>query len=90
MRRPLTLLTPWSNSTLLYTYKHCLTSRQYVNVVVAGKQPAQNFLTIDQALAHCEHGEDIPEVRDWVWSDALAVNADLAVDATVATGGDNE
>jgi xylulose-5-phosphate/fructose-6-phosphate phosphoketolase len=37
-----------------------------------------------------EHGDDIPEVRDWVWSDARGTNEDAAFDAAAATGGDNE
>ncbi len=37
-----------------------------------------------------EHGDDIPEVRDWVWPDAHGAIADPAVDAAAATGGDNE
>ena len=47
---------PPDANTLLSTYDHCLRSRQYVNVVVAGKQPAPNFLTMDQAVAHCTRG----------------------------------
>ncbi len=37
-----------------------------------------------------EHGDDIPEVRDWVWSDAREADVDATVDAAAATGGDNE
>ena len=38
-----------------------------------------------------EHGDDIPEVRDWVWPGAPgAQTARSSVDATVFTGGDNE
>jgi xylulose-5-phosphate/fructose-6-phosphate phosphoketolase len=37
-----------------------------------------------------EHGDDIPEVRDWVWPAAVGARADASVAATVATGGDNE
>jgi xylulose-5-phosphate/fructose-6-phosphate phosphoketolase len=44
---------PPDANTLLSTYDHCLRSRQYVNVVVAGKQPHPNFLTMDEAIAHC-------------------------------------
>ena len=54
---------PPDANTLLSTYDHCLRSRQYVNVVVAGKQPAPNFLTMDQAIAHCTRGLGI-----WDWA----------------------
>ena len=54
---------PPDANTLLSTYDHCLRSRQYVNVVVAGKQPAPNFLTMDQAIAHCTRGLGI-----WEWA----------------------
>ncbi|GAA3231452.1 phosphoketolase [Oerskovia jenensis] len=54
---------PPDANTLLSTYDHVLRSRQYVNVVVAGKQPAPNFLTMDQAIAHCTRGLGI-----WEWA----------------------
>lgn len=54
---------PPDANTLLSTYDHCLRSRQYVNVVVSGKQPAPNFLTMDQAVAHCTRGLGI-----WDWA----------------------
>lgn len=54
---------PPDANTLLSTYDHCLRSRQYVNVVVAGKQPHPNFLTMDQAVAHCTRGLGI-----WEWA----------------------
>ena len=38
---------------LLSVGDHCLRSRHYVNVVVAGKQPSLDYLTIDEAVAHC-------------------------------------
>jgi len=41
---------------LLSTADHCLRSRHYVNVIVAGKQPAPNFLSIDDAIRHCARG----------------------------------
>ncbi len=41
---------------LLSTADHCLRSRHYVNVIVAGKQPAPNYLSIDEAVRHCERG----------------------------------
>ena len=37
-----------------------------------------------------EHGDDEPDVRDWVWPDARGAAAGTAVAATVSTGGDNE
>ena len=54
---------PPDANTLLSTYDHCLRSRQYVNVVVAGKQPAPQFLSMDQAVAHCTRGLGI-----WEWA----------------------
>jgi xylulose-5-phosphate/fructose-6-phosphate phosphoketolase len=41
---------------LLSVADHCLRSRQYVNVIVAGKQPAPQWLTMDEALLHCARG----------------------------------
>jgi xylulose-5-phosphate/fructose-6-phosphate phosphoketolase len=52
---------------LLSVADHCLRSRNYVNVIVAGKQPALNYLTIDQAVEHCARGIGI---WDWASSDA--------------------
>jgi xylulose-5-phosphate/fructose-6-phosphate phosphoketolase len=54
---------PPDANTLLSTYDHCLRSRQYVNVVVSGKQPAPNFLSMDEAVAHCTRGLGI-----WEWA----------------------
>ena len=48
---------------LLSVTDHCLRSRNYVNVVVAGKQPAPQWLTMDQAIKHCEAGLGI-----WEWA----------------------
>jgi xylulose-5-phosphate/fructose-6-phosphate phosphoketolase len=42
---------------------HCLRSRHYVNVVVAGKHPAPQWLTMDQAISHCTAGIGI-----WQWA----------------------
>ena len=41
---------------LLSVTDHCLRSRNYVNVVIAGKQPAPQWLTMDQAIKHCTAG----------------------------------
>ena len=54
---------PADANTLLSTYDHCLRSRDYVNVVVAGKQPAPQYLTMDEAIAHCTRGLGI-----WEWA----------------------
>jgi xylulose-5-phosphate/fructose-6-phosphate phosphoketolase len=48
---------------LLSVTDHCLRSRNYVNVVVAGKQPAPQWLTMDQAVRHCTAGIGI-----WEWA----------------------
>jgi xylulose-5-phosphate/fructose-6-phosphate phosphoketolase len=48
---------------LLSVTDHCLRSRNYVNVIVAGKQPAPVWLTMNQAIAHCTAGVGI-----WEWA----------------------
>jgi len=48
---------------LLSVTDHCLRSRNYVNVIVAGKQPAPQWLTMDQAIKHCTAGLGI-----WEWA----------------------
>ena len=48
---------------LLSVADHCLRSRDYVNVIVAGKQPALQFLSMDEAVAHCTRGIGI-----WPWA----------------------
>lgn len=47
---------PFDANTLLSTYDHCLNSVGYVNVVVAGKQPAPQWLTMEEAIEHCAQG----------------------------------
>ena len=51
---------------LLSVADHCLRSRNYVNVIVAGKQPALNYLAMEDAVAHCTRGLGI---WDWASSD---------------------
>ncbi len=48
---------------LLSVTDHCLRSRNYINVVVAGKQPAPQWLTMDEATKHCQAGLGI-----WEWA----------------------
>jgi xylulose-5-phosphate/fructose-6-phosphate phosphoketolase len=54
---------PPDANTLLSTVDHCLRSRNYINVVVAGKQPALNYLSMDEAVLHCTRGIGI-----WDWA----------------------
>ena len=54
---------PPDANTLLSVADHCLRSRHYVNVIVAGKQPALNYLSIDEAIVHCTRGLGI-----WEWA----------------------
>ena len=57
---------PPDANTLLSVMDHCLRSRNYVNVIVAGKQPAPQYLSIEAAAAHCGAGLG---VWDWASND---------------------
>ncbi len=50
---------PPDTNCLLSVADHCLRSRNYVNVIVAGKQPQHDWLTMDEALDHCTRGVGI-------------------------------
>jgi xylulose-5-phosphate/fructose-6-phosphate phosphoketolase len=54
---------PPDTNCLLSVADHCLRSRNYVNVIVAGKQPSLNYLSMDQAVMHCTRGIGI-----WDWA----------------------
>jgi xylulose-5-phosphate/fructose-6-phosphate phosphoketolase len=54
---------PPDANTLLSVMDHCLRSKNYVNVVVAGKQPALQYLNMDAAIKHCTEGIGI-----WEWA----------------------
>ena len=54
---------PPDANTLLSVADHCLRSRQYVNVIVAGKQPQLQYLSMDDAIVHCTKGIGI-----WEWA----------------------
>jgi xylulose-5-phosphate/fructose-6-phosphate phosphoketolase len=54
---------PPDANTLLSVADHCLRSLHYVNVIVAGKQPALNYLDMDDAIVHCTRGVGI-----WEWA----------------------
>ncbi|HEU5278023.1 MAG TPA: phosphoketolase family protein [Gaiellaceae bacterium] len=60
---------PPDANTLLSVADHCLRSRNYVNVIVAGKQPALQFLSMDEAILHCTRGIGI---WDWASNDEAA------------------
>jgi xylulose-5-phosphate/fructose-6-phosphate phosphoketolase len=73
---------------LLSVADHCLRSRNYVNVIVAGKQPALDYLSMDEAIVHCTRGIGI---WDWASSDeggepdvVLACCGDIPTLETVA------
>ncbi len=54
---------PPDANTLLSVADHCLRSKNYINVIVAGKQPALQYLSIDDAIVHCTRGLGI-----WEWA----------------------
>jgi len=72
-------LAPDAN-TLLSIGDHCLRSRNYINVVVAGKQPALNYLAMDDAIAHCSRG-----LGTWDWA---STDVDGEPDVVLACAGD--
>ena len=71
---------PPDANTLLSVADHCLRTKQYVNVIVAGKQPALQYLTMDQAIVHCTKGIGI-----WDWA---STDQDGEPDVVVACAGD--
>ena len=70
---------PPDANTLLSVADHCLRSRNYVNVIVAGKQPALDYLSMAEAIAHCTRGLGI-----WSW----ASTTDGEPDVVLACAGD--
>ena len=54
---------PPDANTLLSVADHCLRSRDYVNVIVSGKQPSPDWLDMDAAVLHCTRGAGI-----WEWA----------------------
>ncbi len=76
---------------LLSVADHCLRSRDYVNVIVAGKQPTLNYLTMDEAIDHCTRGIGI---WDWASNDeagepdvVLGCAGDVPTLETIAAAG---
>jgi xylulose-5-phosphate/fructose-6-phosphate phosphoketolase len=70
---------PPDTNTLLSVADHCLRGRHYINVIVAGKQPALTYLSMDEAIAHCTRGLGI-----WDW----AGTTDGEPDVVLACAGD--
>jgi xylulose-5-phosphate/fructose-6-phosphate phosphoketolase len=74
---------PPDANTLLSTYDHCLRSRHYVNVVVAGKQPGLSYLTAQEADLHCTRGVGI-----WPWAGTEQPQVGRDPDVVLACAGD--
>ena len=70
---------PPDTNCLLSVADHCLRSKNYVNVIVAGKQPQLNYLAMDDAILHCTRGIGI-----WEW----ASNDEGEPDVVMACCGD--
>ncbi|MEW2544275.1 phosphoketolase family protein [Streptomyces sp. NPDC047002] len=83
---------PPDTNTLLSVADHALRSRDYVNVIVAGKQPTFDWLTMDEAIAHCTRGAGV-----WEWAGTedgsrepdivLACAGDVPTQETLAAAG---
>ncbi len=71
---------PPDANTLLSVTDHCLRSRNRINVIVAGKQPAPQWLSMDAAIKHCNAGIGI-----WTWA---SNDANLEPDVVMACAGD--
>jgi xylulose-5-phosphate/fructose-6-phosphate phosphoketolase len=71
---------PPDANTLLSVADHCLRSRDYVNVIVAGKQPALNYVGMQDAVVHCTRGAGI-----WEWA---STDAEGEPDVVLACCGD--
>jgi len=67
---------PPDANTLLSVADHCLRSRDYVNVIVSGKQPCPDWLGMDSAILHCTRGAGIWE---WASSDAPGSEPDVVL-----------
>jgi xylulose-5-phosphate/fructose-6-phosphate phosphoketolase len=72
---------PPDTNCLLWVMDHCLRTYDRINVVIAGKQPAPQWLSMDQAVKHCERGLGI-----WNW--ASSEREDAEPDVVLACCGD--
>jgi xylulose-5-phosphate/fructose-6-phosphate phosphoketolase len=71
---------PPDTNTLLSVADHCLRSRNYVNVISAGKHPCHDWLAVDDAILHCARGLGI-----WDWA---STDDDGDPDVVMACAGD--
>jgi xylulose-5-phosphate/fructose-6-phosphate phosphoketolase len=71
---------PPDANTLLSVTDHCLRSRDFINIIVAGKQPALQYLDMDAAIKHCTAGIGI-----WEWA---SNDKDGGPDVVMACAGD--
>jgi xylulose-5-phosphate/fructose-6-phosphate phosphoketolase len=71
---------PPDANTLLSVADHCLRSKNYVNVIVAGKQPALTYLSMEDAIIHCTRGAGI-----WDWA---SNDGNTEPDVVLACAGD--
>jgi len=71
---------PPDTNTLLSVADHCLRSRHYINVIVAGKQPALQWLGMEAAIEHCTTGIGI-----WDWA---STDQNSEPDVVIASAGD--
>jgi xylulose-5-phosphate/fructose-6-phosphate phosphoketolase len=67
---------PPDANTLLSVADHCLRSRQYVNIIVAGKQPAPQYLSMDDAIVHATKGIGI---WDWAGTETVPDEPDVVI-----------
>jgi len=67
---------PPDANTLLWVADHCLKTFDRINVIVAGKQPEPQWLTMDEAIKHCEAGIGI---WDWASNEKGAVSPDVVM-----------
>ena len=74
---------PPDANTLLSVADHCLRSRNYVNLIVAGKQPAPQWLDMDAAVRHCTAGAGV-----WAWASHDAADTTTEPDVVMACAGD--
>ncbi len=68
---------------LLSVTDHCLRSRNYVNLIIAGKQPQAQWLDMDAAVRHCTAGAGI-----WAWAGSAETAGDKEPDVVMACAGD--